>query len=260
MGSAPPPIRLAILETDTPVPGIQAQYKTYGGVFRHLFSRALSLPDLDDPARSPLRISHHDVVNGDFASAYPDPAPDAADPIDAILITGSKHNSFDAEPWIEHLVQYTRRILEGGRVKVIGVCFGHQIVGRALGAQVGRNDRGWEISVVPLELNEEGKKVFGRDTLRIHQMHRDAVLTLPPGCTPLASTAACPIQAMYIPGRMIAVQGHPEFTEDMVREILQLRKYGGILSDDIFEDGMRRVGDEHDGVEIARVFMRFLRE
>ncbi|KAJ1333179.1 glucosinolate gamma-glutamyl hydrolase [Microdochium nivale] len=271
MGSAPPPIRLAILETDTPVPGIQAKYKTYGGVFRHLFSRALSLPadpdsssSLDDPALSPLRITHHDVVNGDFAAAYPDPRD-----IDAVLITGSKHNSFDPDPWIEHLVRYTRGLLlpvEGGedeekskvKVKVVGVCFGHQIVGRALGGEVGRNDRGWEISVVPLELNDEGKKVFGRDTLRIHQMHRDAVLTLPPGCTPLASTAACDIQAMYIPGRMISVQGHPEFTEDMVREILQLRKYGGVLADDIFQDGMRRVADEHDGVEIARVFLRFL--
>lgn len=170
MGSALAPIRLAILETDTPVPGIQAQYKTYGGVFRHLFSRALSLPDssssLDDPAVSPLSITHHDVVNGDFAAAYPDPRE-----IDAVLITGSKHNSFDADPWIEHLVRYTRGLLlgedeqGGGRVKVVGVCFGHQIVGRALGAQVGRNDRGWEISVVPLELNDEGKKVFRRDTL-----------------------------------------------------------------------------------------------
>lgn len=163
MGSSTPTpkkIRLAILETDTPVPGIQAKYKTYGGVFRHLFQRALSpLESLDSPD-SPLHITHHDVVNGAFASAYPDP-----DAIDAILITGSKHNSFDAEPWIEELCRYTRRVLDAGKVKVIGVCFGHQIVGRALGAEVGRNDKGWEISVVPLELNEQGKKVFGRDTL-----------------------------------------------------------------------------------------------
>ncbi|KAH7031524.1 class I glutamine amidotransferase-like protein [Microdochium trichocladiopsis] len=255
MGSAPPAphkVRLAILEADTPVPGIQAKYKTYGGVFRHLFSRALSLDSLDSPD-SPLAITHHDVVNGDFASAYPDP-----EDIDAVLITGSKHNSFDADPWIEHLVQYTRRVLEGGRVRVVGVCFGHQIVARALGAEVGRNTRGWELSVVPLELNDEGKKVFGRSTLSIHQMHRDAVLTLPPGCTPLASTDVCAIQAMYIPDRMISVQGHPEFTADMVREILELRKYGGILGDDIFADGMRRVGDHHDGVEIARTFLRFI--
>lgn len=89
-------------------------------------------------------------------------------------------------------------------------------------------------------------------------MHRDAVLTLPPGCVPLASTAVCDIQAMYMPDRMIAVQGHPEFTADMVREILDLRKYGGILNDELYADGIRRVDDRHDGVEIASVFLRFL--
>lgn len=65
---------------------------------------------------------------------------------------------------------------------------------------------------------------------------------------------------MHIPKRLITVQGHPEFTEDMVREILEMRRYGGILGEDVFEDGMRRVANKHDGVAVARAFLRFLRE
>jgi ribose 5-phosphate isomerase RpiB len=59
---------------------------------------------------------------------------------------------------------------------------------------------------------------------------------------------------------MISVQGHPEFTEEMVREILDMRKYGGILGDDIYQDGVNRVANKHDGVAVAQVFLRFLLE
>lgn len=160
MGSNPPPspLRLAILEADTPLPGIRAKYRSYGGVFTHLFERAVASLEPPQPLSSQLTISAHDVVND--LSSYPDP-----ETIDAVLITGAKHSAFDNDEWILRLVQYTKRLLEGGKVRVIGVCFGHQIVGRALGAQVGRNTRGWELSVIPMELTDEGKRIFGSESL-----------------------------------------------------------------------------------------------
>lgn len=51
------------------------------------------------------------------------------------------------------------------RVRVIGVCFGHQIVARALDMPVGRSDMGWEISVMPVELTELGKALFKQEKL-----------------------------------------------------------------------------------------------
>jgi GMP synthase-like glutamine amidotransferase len=77
----------------------------------------------------------------------------------------SEHNSFDNFPWILKLLQYTNEILAQKRVRIIGVCFGHQIVGRALGAPVGRSDGGWETSVLPLQLTETGKEIFQRDNV-----------------------------------------------------------------------------------------------
>lgn len=157
--SSPAPIRLAILEADTPVPGVQAKYGSYGGVFTHLFERACaSLSPKPQPLTSVLRLSAHDIVND--LEAYPDP-----ETIDAVLISGSKYSAYEDEEWIVRLVRYTRRCLEGGRVRVVGVCFGHQIVGRALGADVARNVRGWELSVTQCELSDEGKKIFGVEKL-----------------------------------------------------------------------------------------------
>ena len=43
----------------------------------------------------------------------------------------------------------------------MGVCFGHQIVGRALGVGVGRSETGWEMSVCGVELTGRGREVLG---------------------------------------------------------------------------------------------------
>ena len=63
------------------------------------------------------------------------------------------------------LVEFTEKLLKQNRVRIIGVCFGHQIIGRAMGVKVGRSDNGWEISVLPVELTAKGKEIFQQDTL-----------------------------------------------------------------------------------------------
>lgn len=57
-------------------------------------------------------------------------------------------------------------LIEQTRVRIIGICFGHQIVARALGVKVDRGAQGWEASVLPMQLSPLGKIIFsGRDTL-----------------------------------------------------------------------------------------------
>jgi GMP synthase (glutamine-hydrolysing) len=161
MGSQQPPptqpIRLAILEADTPLPQTKAKFGSYGGVFTDLFARAAAPSHLSDV----LAISYHDVV-------CPDPLYPSQDDIDAILITGSKHNAFEDGDggWIAKLTEFVRKALENQRsIRVVGVCFGHQVVGRALGVPVGRNAHGWEVSVTEIRLNDKGRELFGKDTL-----------------------------------------------------------------------------------------------
>jgi len=75
------------------------------------------------------------------------------------------HNAFDNTPWIIKLVDFVKQVLAQDRVRIIGVCFGHQILGRALGAHVGRGDLGWEVSVLPMTLTDKGKEIFQREEL-----------------------------------------------------------------------------------------------
>lgn len=91
-------------------------------------------------------------------------------------------------------------------------------------------------------------------------MHRDQVFSVPPGAELLASTDKCMNHGFIIPGRVITVQGHPEFTEDIMREILELRHESGLFTDDVYQSGMTRNGDHHDGVLMAQVFVKFLQK
>lgn len=81
------------------------------------------------------------------------------------LIFRLEHNSFDDHPWILRLVEYTKKAITHNRVRIFGICFGHQIIGRSLGVKVGRSDKGWELSVLDMDLTEQGKKLFGKDKL-----------------------------------------------------------------------------------------------
>lgn len=91
-------------------------------------------------------------------------------------------------------------------------------------------------------------------------MHRDEVHEYPEGVEPLAYTEKCPTHGMYIPQRLITIQGHPEFNEDIMREILSVRHANGVFDDTVFEDGMTRVDKYQDGVVVSQAFLRFLLE
>lgn len=81
-----PPLRIAVLECDTPLPNTHAKYGGYGGVFESLLrASAKKLNDDNgpyqlDPDRD-LQISKWNIVDED---KYPN-----LEDIDAILISGS---------------------------------------------------------------------------------------------------------------------------------------------------------------------------
>ena len=59
-------------------------------------------------------------------------------------------------------MDFVKEVLAQDRVRVIGVCYGHQIVGRALGAPVVRSDGGgWEVSVCQVVQTAKGRELFG---------------------------------------------------------------------------------------------------
>jgi hypothetical protein len=91
-------------------------------------------------------------------------------------------------------------------------------------------------------------------------MHRDIVYEYPKGVEELGASPRCSVQGMYAKGRIITVQGHPEFNQQIMTDLLETRHAKGIFNDELYEDGMARAGKHHDGVAVSSAFLRFLLE
>ncbi|KAJ6023876.1 hypothetical protein N7540_004673 [Penicillium herquei] len=235
-------LRVAVLECDTPLPPIVAKQGNYGDIFEKL---------LTDAAGSTVNVevSKWHVVDN---PVYPNP-----NEYDAFLLTGSKHDAFADDGWILTLTEYVKDVVKSHRKPVVGVCFGHQILARALGARVGRGE-GWEVSVDEITLTEAGKEVFGKDKLYLHQMHRDIVFETPEGCVNLGYSKPCAVQGLYMPNRLISIQAHPEFNEFIMTNILAARHDAGVFNDELYQDANSRAGKQHDGELLARRFIQFI--
>ncbi|KAL8643757.1 MAG: hypothetical protein Q9226_008139 [Calogaya cf. arnoldii] len=131
-----------------------------------------------------------------------------------------------------------------------------------MGAKVGRNtSKGWEVSVTDIDLTTEGKEIFhmeGKTILSILQMHQDIVFDYPDGVQPLGSTDRCLVQGFCVPGKVMTLQGHPEFTEEVLVELLRVRHEQGIFGDEEYQEAMARVGKNHDGLLVGKRFIEFL--
>lgn len=92
----------------------------------------------------------------------------------------------------------------------------------------------------------------------LHQMHRDAVLELPRDVENLGSSPLCEYQGLYVPGRVFALQAHPEFDEFIMKAIINARHEQKIFDDALYQDGSSRAGKQHDGQTVAAAVWRFL--
>ncbi|KAJ5399301.1 hypothetical protein N7465_009790 [Penicillium sp. CMV-2018d] len=245
-------IHVAILVCDTPIQPVLTKYGDYYAIFQALLRQAFKDLEISEECNDiTVEFSEHQMVDND---RFPD-----LEKVDAVLLTGSKHDAWAEDQWICDLTSNIRETVLTHKKPVVGICFGHQILARALGARVGRNEAGWEISVEKLTLTEAGKKLFGKDTLSIHQMHRDIVFGTPVDCVNLATSPKCEVQGLYLPKRVLSVQGHPEYNAGIMSCLLEARHDNGIFGDELYKDGLSRLlGESHDGWLVAKAIARFI--
>jgi GMP synthase-like glutamine amidotransferase len=76
----------------------------------------------------------------------------------------AEHTAFESTPeWIPALIEYVRDIATDpalSRLKLVGICFGHQIISLAMGARCERGTKGWEVGVYGCDVTAEGKNIF----------------------------------------------------------------------------------------------------
>ena len=144
-------------------------------------------------------------------------------------------------------------------VPVLGICYGHQLMARALGGEVAATGQR-EYGATSLSLDERGAELLLQDlppTDTVWMSHGDAVTRAPEGFRVTAATDQIPIAAMEDPSRgMYSVQFHPEVSHTAHGQAVMKRfLYDGcdLLPDwtptNIIDDQVARirarVGDAH---------------
>jgi GMP synthase (glutamine-hydrolysing) len=144
-----------------------------------------------------------------------------------IIVTGSPLSVMDRAPWMLELGEELLRASERGS-QVLGVCFGHQLIGKAAGGEVILNPRGREIGTVEVQLTAAGRAdplfdwVSG-GTFEALATHVDAVDPLPSHAVLLASNEKCAAQAFRLSETLAGVQFHPEASASAIRELIGIR-------------------------------------
>lgn len=240
-----PTISLGILRTDIVAEPFRKIYGSYHEMFITLF-------EAEDPT---LTFKYYDVINGEY--------PADIDECEAYLITGSKCDSFADDDWIVQLRDYVK-VLAAKRKKLIGICFGHQLIAHALGGLAGRCDKGWGVGV------HSNQVVAGLDlpwltalnpndnqpSFKLLVTHQDQILKLPDDATLLAGNDFCAYGAYFIGQHILCFQGHPEFSKGYARGVMEARQ--DLIEANCYQTAMDSFAQDTDHQRVARWILGFI--
>ncbi len=149
--------------------------------------------------------------------------PNSPSDCEAWIITGSKFSVYDEIDWIIKLKGFVREISESDKY-CIGVCFGHQMLGEAMGGVVQKSDRGWCVGVHEFEVleREEWMNPY-LPKVNLLMSCQDQIEILPKNSKVLAQSPMCPVGIIRIGKRMLGIQGHPEFSANYVKSLMEDR-------------------------------------
>lgn len=183
--------------------------------------------------------------------------PESPDACDAYVVTGSPTGVYDDDPWIDDLAEFLRACYAAGK-KLIGICFGHQILAQALGGQARKSEKGWGLGQRTFQVSGEKPWMAGDNgALKLYFAHQDQVVALPPDAELLGGNDFCPIGFYTIDQQVLAIQGHPEFTAEIMEDILSRKE--GQIDDRVYREAARTLDDGRpDGQRMGRWMVNFL--
>ncbi len=176
---------------------------------------------------------------------------------DAFLLTGSRADAFSNEAWVDTLREHVRALLVQKK-KIIGVCFGHQLIAHCLGARVDRASQGWGLGRTHYTWHEPSLFSDGVQQVCLLASHQDQVLELPPGARLLASSDHCPIAAYAIDQQVLCLQPHPEFEPEYSAFLLD--KQRGRHGEAVYQEKLAALPGAHDGPRMGRLMRQFMEQ
>lgn len=194
-------MHVGILVTGDPPPALAERFGRYDAMIAALLG-----PDFTTTA--------YRVAEGQWPAA-PDAHP-------AYVITGSSAGVYDDLPWIPPL----KRFLTDARgvAKLVGICFGHQIMAEAFGGRVEKSDKGWGVGLHRYEMLAERPWMDGAAPIAIPVSHQDQVVAVPPDAEVLASCTFTPYAMLGWGEEALSMQCHPEFAPGFAAALYDSRR------------------------------------
>lgn len=229
---------LGILKTDAVRPEWVPEFGEYPDMFIALLGGV-------DPE---LEFVVYDVQQGEY--------PEDIDEVDAYLVTGSKSSAYEDKPWIHELIEFVRE-LDRRRKKLVGICFGHQLVAQALGGRTEKSAKGWGVGLhrhhfVRVPAWHDG----GSPDLDILVSHQDQVVQTATGAQVLAGSEFCENAVCQIGDHILTFQGHPEFLTGYSRDLMTSRRE--LIGEETYQAGMASLDGESERERVARWILEFL--
>lgn len=190
---------------------------------------------------SGYELSFYDVIHNKF------PSPTA---YDLYLITGSRHSVYEPLDWIQNLENY---IINNRLPKLIGLCFGHQIIAQARGGKV--QNCGWHVGVKPVTFYSSANHIYN---LRFN--HQDHVIEPPKDAAVLASSPECQYAMLQQGGHTLTMQFHPEFTPEHHSKVIdRINSHNGFSPNqyEVFKKDILGNEDVTKALQVMQTFLSF---
>ena len=192
-------MKVAILETGRPPGTLADAFGDYPAMMKQLLGDGFEIETFDVQA-GPL----------------PDPAAHHA-----YLITGSPAGVYDPLPWIAPLQDFIR---SADGAKMVGICFGHQVMAEALGGHVEKSDKGWGAGLHHYRVIRGEPWMDDARSIGAPASHQDQVVVQPPNTDIVATSPFTEFAALAWTDRpAISFQFHPEFSPAFAKALIEQR-------------------------------------
>lgn len=222
-------MKIGILACGHATPNVEKKFGDYPGMFHAL---------LDGNG---FAFENYDVENLQFPTNIND--------CDGWLLTGSRHGAYEDHPFIPLLETFIQQAY-AAHVPLVGICFGHQIIAKALGGHVEKFDGGWAIGLNEYNFDDIGP-------VKLNAWHQDQVLSAPEGAKTVASNDFCQHAALVYDTRAFSVQPHPEFEGRVIKEFVKSRKGTADYPDDIMDQAVENATLADDNSALASKIAAF---